>query len=101
MAGSFLGMLPGTFAYVAAGNYGKEVLLAGGEHSGPASWQMIGVGVLTIVIIYYIGQLAKTAMVELEAEDASSSLSSEVGGGEEGGATRAGDSDTTPTAGKD
>ena len=77
-------MLPGTFAYVAAGNYGKEVLLAGGEHSGPASWQMIGVGVLTIVIIYYIGQLAKTAMVELEAEDASSSLSSEVGGGKRG-----------------
>jgi len=68
VAGSWLGMLPGTFAYVAAGSYGKEVLLTGGKHAGPEVWQLVLVGGFTFGIIAYIGRLAKAAMAEIEAE---------------------------------
>jgi uncharacterized membrane protein YdjX (TVP38/TMEM64 family) len=67
VAGSWLGMLPGTVAYVAAGSYGVE-LLAGGEGGGggPQPWQ-VGLGLaLSAASIAYVGKLAAAA---LEAEE--------------------------------
>lgn len=68
VAGSWLGMLPGTLAYVLAGSYGKDVLLAGGQHRGPEMWQVLLVGGFTVAVLGYIGRLAKVAMTEIEAE---------------------------------
>ena len=78
IAGSWLGMLPGTFAYVVAGSYGKEVLLAGKEHTGPAGWQIALVVLLTAGVITYIGQLAKRAMEEIDEEISRGGSSPEV-----------------------
>jgi hypothetical protein len=38
--GSWLGMLPGTAAYVAAGTYGKQLLEGGGGLEGLSWWQV-------------------------------------------------------------
>jgi len=66
VAGSWLGMLPGTIAYVAAGSYGLELLAGGGEGGGggPATWQ-IGLGLaLSAASIAYVGKLAAAALAE-------------------------------------
>jgi uncharacterized membrane protein YdjX (TVP38/TMEM64 family) len=71
--GSWLGMLPGTFAYVAAGMYGKGLLTGEGREGGGGGgmvglemWQ-IGLALgLTVVAIGYIGNLAKKAIEDLE-----------------------------------
>lgn len=63
---SWLGMLPGTAAYVGAGSYGS--LLASGEGSGIPTWQLgLGAG-LTAFALWYIGSLAKEALAEIEEE---------------------------------
>ena len=73
---SWLGMLPGTFAYVAAGTYGKDFLLGEGTGVGSGGvqlWQVaIGIGVTAIVILY-MGRLAKKALadVDIDAEETS------------------------------
>ena len=76
---SWLGMLPGTYAYVSAGYVGRAVLLdaAGGGAAGGAasaaagagtpSW-LLGVGVgASILAVGFIGQLAKRAIDEADA----------------------------------
>ena len=70
--GSWLGMLPGTYAYVSAGYVGKAVLLEGTAHAGDgggfdlAPWQIaLGVGA-SILAIGFIGQLAKRAIEEAD-----------------------------------
>lgn len=71
--GSWLGMLPGTFAYVAAGMYGKGLLTGeggegggGGAVMGLETWQ-IGLALgLTVAALGYIGNLAKKAIEDLE-----------------------------------
>jgi uncharacterized membrane protein YdjX (TVP38/TMEM64 family) len=40
IAGSFLGMLPGTWAYVGTGHVGKAVLLEGGGSLNVELWQV-------------------------------------------------------------
>jgi uncharacterized membrane protein YdjX (TVP38/TMEM64 family) len=62
---SWLGMLPGTFAYVGAGSYGS--LLVSGESAGIPTWQ-IGLGAaFTGFALWYIGNLAKEALAEVES----------------------------------
>lgn len=74
--GSWLGMLPGTYIYVSAGHVGKAVLMEGeGPGLGFEPWQVaLGLGV-TLLAIGYVGQLAKKAIEEVEAD---------VGGSSEG-----------------
>lgn len=68
VAGSWLGMLPGTAAYVAAGKYGKQLLEGGGALEGPHWWQVgLALGV-TALAVGYIGRLASKAMAEVSAE---------------------------------
>lgn len=48
----------GTFAYVSAGNIGKEVLMEGG--SAGIEWWQVGVGAaVTVLALGYIGRMAK------------------------------------------
>jgi len=61
---SWLGMLPGTAAYVGAGSYGS--LLASGEGAGIPTWQL-GLGAaFTGFALWYIGNLAKEALAEID-----------------------------------
>lgn len=72
--GSWLGMLPGTAAYVAAGAYGRELLVGTGDAgesllSGVPTWQIaLGVGA-TIAAVGYIGSIAKAALAEVAEEE--------------------------------
>ncbi|GLC37887.1 hypothetical protein PLESTM_000659800 [Pleodorina starrii] len=67
VAGSWIGMLPGTYAYVSAGHLGKAALMDGEGSVGVESWQVaLGLGV-TLLAIGYVGQLAKNAIEEAEA----------------------------------
>ncbi|EFJ44910.1 hypothetical protein VOLCADRAFT_121223 [Volvox carteri f. nagariensis] len=67
VAGSWIGMLPGTYAYVSAGHLGKAALMDGEGSVGVESWQVaLGLGV-TLLAIGYVGRLAKTAIEEAEA----------------------------------
>jgi uncharacterized membrane protein YdjX (TVP38/TMEM64 family) len=66
VAGSWLGMLPGTIVYVAAGSYGVELLVGGegGGGGGPQAWQ-VGLGLaLSAASIAYVGKLAAAALEE-------------------------------------
>lgn len=67
VAGSWLGMLPGTIAYVAAGHYGREVLVGGPEGAAGAAiepWQLaLGAG-LSLASMAYVGRLATQALQE-------------------------------------
>lgn len=67
--GSWLGMLPGTLAYVTAGHVGQAVLHEGGEGMGGLGpWQLAaGLGV-TALALGFVGQLAKNAIEEADAE---------------------------------
>jgi uncharacterized membrane protein YdjX (TVP38/TMEM64 family) len=75
---SWIGMLPGTLAYVAAGTYGRELMLgltegAGGAGGGSGGmvqpWQVaLGLGV-SGVAVWYVGRLATKALAELEEEE--------------------------------
>jgi uncharacterized membrane protein YdjX (TVP38/TMEM64 family) len=83
VAGSWLGMLPGTFAYVAAGSYGKDLLGAESGGTGPGngidgaaamgssypSWQIGLAVVATAAVVWYVGKLAKAALAEVEEEE--------------------------------
>jgi uncharacterized membrane protein YdjX (TVP38/TMEM64 family) len=82
--GSWLGMLPGTYAYVTAGHLGKAALVAGegegaggplaallggGEGGGAGGWQLaLGLGA-TVLALGFVGRLAKTAVEDAEAEE--------------------------------
>ncbi|KAI8466564.1 MAG: snare associated Golgi protein-domain-containing protein [Monoraphidium minutum] len=80
--GSFFGMMPGTYAYVTAGHLGKAMLVEGGGAGAGlavAPWQ-VGAGVgASVLAVAFIGQLAKRAVEEADAEAA-------VEGGGSGGA---------------
>lgn len=68
IAASWIGMLPGTFAYVGAGSYGS-LLVSAGEGGGIEIWQVaLGIGV-TAFALWYIGRLAKDAIDLEEMED--------------------------------
>jgi len=61
VAGSWLGMLPGTIAYVYAGDVG-----------GVKGWQVaLGLGI-TVLAVGYIGKLAKKALDDVEQEEGTS-----------------------------
>jgi uncharacterized membrane protein YdjX (TVP38/TMEM64 family) len=75
---SWVGMLPGTLAYVAAGTYGRELMLGLTEGASAAGggmvqpWQVaLGAGVSGIAV-WYVGRIATKALAELE-EDAETS----------------------------
>jgi len=64
--GSWLGQLPGTFAYVSAGSYGRKVMDGADAGGGISSWQIaLGVGV-TLLAITYIGRIAQQALAEVD-----------------------------------
>jgi len=65
---SWLGMLPGTWAYISAGNVGRQVV--DGAESGLPPWE-IGVGLLvTVIVLLLTGNLAREALKEIEEEEA-------------------------------
>jgi uncharacterized membrane protein YdjX (TVP38/TMEM64 family) len=71
--GSWIGMLPGTFAYVSAGNAGKTLLqdsadgIVGNGPSGQMQLISLGLGLLaTIGATWYVGKLAKNAVDDIE-----------------------------------
>ena len=66
---SCLGMLPGTLAYVAAGTYGKEYLIGGEGGLSVQPWQLaLGFG-FTAFALWYVGNLAKNALADVEKSD--------------------------------
>jgi uncharacterized membrane protein YdjX (TVP38/TMEM64 family) len=64
--GSWLGQLPGTFAYVSAGSYGRKVIDGADAGGGISSWQIAVGAAVTILAIGYIGRLAKQALDEVD-----------------------------------
>eukprot|EP01023_Acetabularia_acetabulum_P003800 TRINITY_DN1157_c0_g2_i1.p2 TRINITY_DN1157_c0_g2~~TRINITY_DN1157_c0_g2_i1.p2 ORF type:complete len:342 (-),score=62.18 TRINITY_DN1157_c0_g2_i1:1730-2755(-) len=69
VCGSWLGMLPGTFAYVFAGRASRDVFLEGGQGTGLVWWQIaLGVGT-TILALLYVGRVAKKALEKYEEND--------------------------------
>ncbi|KXZ55176.1 hypothetical protein GPECTOR_3g322 [Gonium pectorale] len=67
VAGSLVGMLPGTYAYVSAGHLGKAALMEG-EGVAVESWEVaLGLAV-TLLAIGYVGRLAKNAIEEAEQQ---------------------------------
>ena len=74
--GSWLGMLPGTVAYVSAGHVSKVAFMGDGEL--PLEWWQVGIAaVLSVAVVWYIGSLAKKELSTLDEEE---------GGGGDGGA---------------
>lgn len=71
VAGSWLGMLPGTVAYVAAGHYGRAALTGaeGGAGMELAPWQLALGGLLSAASLAYVGRLATQALDEAAGED--------------------------------
>eukprot|EP00882_Tetradesmus_deserticola_P002585 GHRQ01002750.1.p1 GENE.GHRQ01002750.1~~GHRQ01002750.1.p1 ORF type:complete len:381 (+),score=131.23 GHRQ01002750.1:226-1368(+) len=66
--GSWLGMLPGTYAYVAAGHVGKAVLSEGEGGLGVENWQVgLALGA-TAIALGFVGRLAKQAVEEADKE---------------------------------
>ncbi|GMH40384.1 hypothetical protein BSKO_08288 [Bryopsis sp. KO-2023] len=64
---SFLGMLPGTWAYVSAGSVGRDILSGGSPSFSPLE---IGLAVtLTAVALWGAGGIAKNALAEVEEEN--------------------------------
>lgn len=70
--GSWLGMLPGTWAYVSAGAIGRAFIKQESEAAfptGPESYWTLGIGlVATVFAASYVGKLAKDAIKEIEDE---------------------------------
>lgn len=68
--GSWLGMLPGTWAYVSAGAIGRAFIKQEADAvfpGGPESYWTLGIGVVaTIFAVSYVGKLAKGAMKDIE-----------------------------------
>jgi uncharacterized membrane protein YdjX (TVP38/TMEM64 family) len=68
--GSWLGMLPGTWAYVSAGAIGRAFIKQEADAvfpGGPESYWTLGIGfVATIFAASYVGRLAKNAMKDIE-----------------------------------
>ncbi|KAG0586625.1 hypothetical protein KC19_2G104500 [Ceratodon purpureus] len=68
--GSWLGMLPGTWAYVSAGAIGRAFIKQEADAvfpGGPESYWTLGIGlVATIFAASYVGKLAKNAMKDIE-----------------------------------
>lgn len=76
VAGSWLGMLPGTIAYVYAGNYGRALIDGDGDVGGVKGWQVaLGLGI-TVLAVGYIGKLAKKALDDVEKDEGTSSTRS-------------------------
>lgn len=64
---SWLGMLPGTWAYVSAGSVGRDLL-----NGGDASFSPLEIGLavaLTVVALWGAGSIAKNAIAEVEEVD--------------------------------
>eukprot|EP01025_Chloroclados_australasicus_P062639 TRINITY_DN8227_c0_g4_i1.p1 TRINITY_DN8227_c0_g4~~TRINITY_DN8227_c0_g4_i1.p1 ORF type:complete len:350 (+),score=51.02 TRINITY_DN8227_c0_g4_i1:104-1153(+) len=77
VVGSWLGMLPGTIAYVFAGSASRDVFLEGQSGTGLAWWQIaLGVGT-TILALLYVGRIAKNALEKYEQEDSEDELESQ------------------------
>jgi uncharacterized membrane protein YdjX (TVP38/TMEM64 family) len=70
--GSWLGMLPGTWAYVSAGAIGRAFIKQESEAAfpaGPESYWTLGLGlVATVFAASYVGKLAKDAIKDIEDE---------------------------------
>ena len=76
VAGSWLGMLPGTIAYVYAGNYGRALIDGDGDVGGVKGWQVaLGLGI-TVLAVGYIGKLAKKALDDVEKDEGTTSTRS-------------------------
>jgi uncharacterized membrane protein YdjX (TVP38/TMEM64 family) len=64
--GSWLGMLPGTIAYVSAGSYGRKVMDGMEGGASVSSWQVAVGAAVTFLAIGYIGRIAKQALDEVD-----------------------------------
>ena len=65
---SWLGMIPGTFAYVSAGSVGRSLMESGGAGPGQIWQAAAGLGV-AIVSGTYVARVASKALEEAEAEN--------------------------------
>lgn len=69
VAASWLGMLPGTFAYVGAGSYGSVLVGSSDGHgAGISAWQLGVAAGCTIFALWYIGNVAKQALEEVDED---------------------------------
>lgn len=68
--GSWIGMLPGSFAYVAAGAYSKVLLDNGGEQEltmgNVPGWQVALGLTATLTAVWYINKIAREALAEVD-----------------------------------
>lgn len=67
--GSFIGMLPGTYAYVTAGHLGKAVLMHGEGSLGVESWQVALGAASTLLALAFVGRLAKKAIDSVDQQE--------------------------------
>lgn len=66
--GTWVGMFPGTVAYVSVGHVGKAAFLEG--ESLPLEWWQIALAfAISAFAIGYIGRLAQAALMELDEEE--------------------------------
>ena len=64
---SWVGMLPGTWAYISAGDVGRQVV--DGSAAGLPPWE-IGAGlIVTVVVLLITGNFAREALKEVEQEE--------------------------------
>lgn len=67
--GSWLGMLPGTWAYVSAGAVGRAIIQEAENplNGGPEQLLTLGIGILiTVIAATYVSRLAKDAIKDIE-----------------------------------
>lgn len=67
---SWLGMLPGTIAYVTAGSYGRTALDEGRGELALEWWQVALGAAFTAAALAYLGKIAKAALDEAENDAA-------------------------------
>eukprot|EP00897_Mesotaenium_endlicherianum_P002583 jgi/Mesen1/2352/ME000156S01496 len=69
IAGSWLGMLPGTWAYVSAGSFGRSLLAEESSGLHGTSLVTLGIGIAATVIAgTYVTRIAKDAVKDIENE---------------------------------
>ena len=70
VAASFLGMLPGTWAYVSAGHVGSTVMREGNgvmQGLGGVPWWQVGLGVAaTAGVLVYLSNMASSALEDID-----------------------------------
>jgi len=59
-------MLPGTWAYISAGDVGRQVV--DGSSTGLPPWEIVAGFAVTVAVLLFTGNIARKALKEIEQE---------------------------------